>query len=183
MQWSKLKKHFETFLADAVKDRVQFYSTAYGTGDSISKSRAWITWDKQEIANFSTAKWWQRREELAHQIRAINKTTNWRNPEHREGYYQAREEAYDIAEREGFFSRWDFNHALHSYLELSIEDATQSHDPIVRALSMFDRRLGKRRLRRMRLEDTEHPLVKQFYQLRCEAEGIGTPEVGNVNSA
>jgi len=43
---------------------------------------------------------------------------------------------------------------------------------LIRAFAMLDSRLGKRRLRTLRLANDEHPLVRQFYDLRCEAEGI-----------
>jgi hypothetical protein len=182
MQWSKLKKRHESLLADAVKDHVQFHSTAYGTGDSISKSRAWITWDKEEIANFSTAKWWVKYRELTRQIRDINRVPHsW--GKHRAHYSMIDEESKAILRKQGVYTRDGFIYSLLDYMELSIEEVLQSENPIVRALGMFDRRLGKRRLRRMQLDDTEHPLVKQFYQLRCEAEGIRIPETGNVRSA
>jgi hypothetical protein len=42
----------------------------------------------------------------------------------------------------------------------------------VRALAIIDRRVGKRRLRMLEVGPLEHPLVRQLYQLRCEAEGV-----------
>jgi hypothetical protein len=43
---------------------------------------------------------------------------------------------------------------------------------------MLDSRLGKRRLRTLQLSNDEHPLVRQFYELRYEAEDImPRPEV------
>ena len=61
---------------------------------------------------------------------------------------------------------------LKRYLALSIEDALISDRPLVRALAVIDRRAGKRRLRRLEIGPEEHPLVRELYQLRCEAEGI-----------
>jgi hypothetical protein len=45
----------------------------------------------------------------------------------------------------------------------------------VQALAMFDRRVGKRRLAKMSVEN-EHPLVRKFYELRCQAEGLSHAE-------
>ena len=61
---------------------------------------------------------------------------------------------------------------LKRYLRLSIEDALTSDRPLVRALAVIDRRVGKRRLRSLEIGPEEHPLIREFYQLRCEAEGI-----------
>lgn len=170
MQWSKLKKSIEGFLADSLKSHVQFHVTRYGPGQSDIMTRAWVTWDKQEVANFSTAKWMRECYGLAHQIQEINRCKDFRDPDQREEYYSAYQQAGEIVDKKGIFSRYDFYDSLEKYLELSIEEALQSENPIIRALSMFDRRLGKRRLRR--IGEPKHPLVKQFYDLRCMAEGI-----------
>lgn len=66
----------------------------------------------------------------------------------------------------------EFEQALGSVLFLSVNEMLVSDDTIIHAFAMLDSRLGKRRLRTMHLGDDEHPLVRQFYELRCEAEGI-----------
>lgn len=38
--------------------------------------------------------------------------------------------------------------------------------------AMIDRRLGKRRLRSIRLTSDEHPLVRELYTVRCLAEDV-----------
>ena len=67
-------------------------------------------------------------------------------------------------------AKW-IKHLLISLL-LSIDEALKSDNIFIRAFAMLDSRLGKRRLRTMHLSDDEHLLVRQFYDLRCEAEGI-----------
>lgn len=67
-----------------------------------------------------------------------------------------------------------FEQALGSISSLSINEMLVSGNAIVRALSLLDSRLGKRRLSALQIHDDEHPLVRQFYDLRCEAEGIRT---------
>jgi hypothetical protein len=44
----------------------------------------------------------------------------------------------------------------------------------VRALAVIDRRAGKRRLRSLEVGPLEHPLVRELFRLRCEAEGISS---------
>ncbi len=64
-----------------------------------------------------------------------------------------------------------FEQAVSAVLSLSVNEMVVSENAVIRALAMLDSRLGKRRLRALRLGDDEHPLVRQFYILRCEAEG------------
>ncbi len=63
---------------------------------------------------------------------------------------------------------------LKAYLRISIDDALKTDTPLVRALAVIDRRLGKRRLRSLDVGSDEHPLVRELYRLRCEAEGISS---------
>jgi hypothetical protein len=56
---------------------------------------------------------------------------------------------------------------------MNIDDTIKSDIYIIRALSMIDRRLGKRRLITLSLSEDEHSLVKTLFLIRCSAEGIG----------
>ena len=147
MIWSKSKRAIKALLADSVRDRVQFHMTRYGPGVSHIMARAWITWDGKEIANFST-------------IKALQEP----GLEHPEGEI--------VDELPGIPSRYAFVKAVEEYLDAPIEQSISSEDSIVKALALFDRRIGKRRLLKLVLSETEHPLVRQFYKLRCEAEGL-----------
>lgn len=180
MKWSKSKKALENLLADAVKKRVRFHMTRYGPGVSETMTRAWVTWDKKELVNMSNVEWLIESYALQHQIRELNHCTDYRDPQQREGYYLAYQEAQDIVQKRGTLSRFQFEEAVEEYLGLSVENAMDSANPIIKALCMFDKRLGKRRLPGISLSQTEHPLVKLFYRLRCEAEGLA--EVGDQNT-
>jgi len=171
MQWSKLRESIKDILADSVKNRIQFHVTRYGSGSSTTMARAWVTWDKKEIANFSTVEKYKEHFALAREIQKINHCEDFRDPKQREAYYAAYEEAEAILDKKGIFSRFSFYDSLIAYLELSVEEAMGSDNPIIEAVSMLDRRLGKRRLREID-NRSKHPLVKMFFELRCEAEGI-----------
>jgi hypothetical protein len=95
---------------------------------------------------------------------------NHNNPRPQNGTDQAYAEATDILHKQGIFSRYEFQNAVESYLNLSIDAALTSDDPIIKAVAMLDRRLGQRRLAKMQLDGTEHALVKLFYDLRLQAE-------------
>jgi len=61
---------------------------------------------------------------------------------------------------------------LEAFLSLPIEEALVSPSPLVRGLAVVDRRVGKRRLRKLAEQRDEHPFVQQLYAARCAAEGI-----------
>lgn len=61
---------------------------------------------------------------------------------------------------------------LEAYLAIPIDEALASPSPLLRALAVVDRRVGKRRLRALDIGPAEHALVRELYALRCEAEGI-----------
>ena len=153
MIWTKLKRTAEPLLADTLQGRIEYHLTRYGNGVSHFMSRGWITLDRTEIANFST---------IGREREIYSRTGNW---------YSHDPQVLSTLEQEGIFTRDDYVSALHAYVGLQMKDALRSVDPIVRAISMFDRRLGKRRLRTFCCED-EHPLVKQFFKIRCEAEEL-----------
>jgi hypothetical protein len=81
----------------------------------------------------------------------------------------------EIASFDTSSSEYDDYRALEDlkrYLALPIDDALRSSGPLLRALAVIDRRVGKRRLRSLDIGPEEHPLVHELYRLRCEAEGI-----------
>lgn len=155
MIWTKLKKIAEALIADTLQGRVEYHLARYGKrGVSSFMRRGWITLDKDEIANFSTVK----------RVRKVfDLTGKW---------YSDNARALAYLDEEGIFTRDDFVNGLEEYVGLQVEDAISSSKPIIRAVAMFDRRLGKRRLMTMSLRVDEHRLVKNFYQIRCQAEGL-----------
>lgn len=151
---------------------MQFHVTRYGPGVSYLMTRAWITWDGVELVNMSTAEWFKHYYGLAQQIREINACEDFRNPDQREGYNLAYDLAEDTVKQHSIYSRDNFYDALEEYVNLSLDAALQSANSIIKAIAMFDRRLGKRRLAKIVMSDSENRLVKEFYRLRCIAEGV-----------
>ena len=172
MKWSKSKKALEKLFAESVKKHVQFYVTQYGPGQSYTMARGWVTWDGQEIANFSSVEHMTETYQMSAQIREANHTTDFRDAEQHDGYNLAYNEARRIVQKKGIFSRDQFQDAVETYLSLSIEEALNSDNLIIKALSMFDRRLGQRRLIKLQIGDSEPALVKLFYRLRCQADEL-----------
>ncbi len=154
MKWSKLKKSAEGLLADSLKGRVKYHLTRYGPGVSYIMARGWITFDKKQIVNCSTVESIQEHYKLTGQ------------------YFSDDKEALEQLHEQGVFTRDDFVEALEEYLELKMEDALNSATALIRAITMFDRRLGKRRLGAMSFADNECPLVRDFYTIRWQAEAL-----------
>jgi len=173
MIWSKLKRSLEDLLADAVKEHLQLHLTRYGPGVSSLMNRAWITWDGEEIHTFSTIGQLQAARGIAAQM--------YENGERKEppGFYEPSEDLVERLEQRGIYSRQDWYEALETYLSLSIEEALHSSSALIRAWAMFDRRLGKRRLRLIQFKPTDPPFIKRWYQLRCQAEGIAVESAGH----
>ena len=176
MRWSQLQKQISERFAESLRSRIQIHSTQYGPGESSSQDRAWVTWDKQEIASFAGSRWWRQYETVAQQLRSVSGGYSFTHPDQRDAYYLSYEQAREITDNEGVFSRTAFHRSLFEYLSLSIDDALVSSDPIKRAFAVFDRRLGKRRLKQISSAELAHPLVKQFFLLRCQAEGLEITE-------
>ncbi len=153
MIWSKLKKVVQGLLADSLQRRMEYHLTRYGPGVSYFMARGWITLDGQEIYNFSTIK----------QIRQYHDET---------GNWWPEKENLEKLHNDSIFSRDDYVDSLEEYVLLDINDALSSSNPLVRAFAMFDRRVGKRRLKTIKLSDDELPIVKNFYHIRCKADGI-----------
>jgi hypothetical protein len=106
--------------------------------------RAWLTWDKEEL--FSRADM-PSREKLG-------------------APFTPDAEFYDSAR--------NLLGVLHDYLRTPFADLLASPEPLVRALAIADRRLGRRRFEKLTAHDIAPPLARRVYVLRAEAEGWPT---------
>jgi hypothetical protein len=172
MKWSKLKKTAEALLADSLKKRIKYHVTSYASAGGSTMSRGWMTFDGQEIANFSNVERLMRHWELAQQIRSINHGMDYRDPVQQTGYYLAGDEAGEILLKDGVFSRDDFYGGLEEYVQLSIDEALDSPNQIILGLALLDRRCGMRRFKTMKLPESAIPFVVTCRRIRSEAEGV-----------
>ena len=147
MQWSRLKKMLESHFCAALAGRVQIHTARYTNDEEVG--RTWIVFDKQQI--FSVGD----------------------NPSpSRPTWYLEQGCVF-------FNSSWGRSHLemfLLPYLDLSIEEALNSPSEFTKALAMFDKRVGKRRLRVLAEQVENEPLVvRHFYAIRCQAEQLQSP--------
>ena len=151
--WSDLRKRQLTLLAPSLQGRVDYYLTRYHEVHN-AYGRACILVDGQEAVCFSWVEMYE--QEMYNYDRAH--LPRWEN--------------------DATFSDYDFLHALIAYRSLSVADALNSSDFIIRVLAILDHRVGKRTLQRLVQEDDWNgypPWVRRFYMLRFDAEGIPYP--------
>lgn len=172
MQWSRLKHLVEERFAPAIRSRVALQQARYRyTHEEVG--RVWIAIDGREAASFDTASYVAKRAELGAVIRDARGLRPYGDAGGHAEYLEADAEAEAILRRSG---EYDDHHAiadLEAFLSMDIESALTAASPLLRALAVADRRIGKRRLRKLvGTLGTEHPLVRTVLVLRCDAEHV-----------
>jgi hypothetical protein len=141
-------------MTDKLKGRVKLYSTIYRTTGKDKDGRGWIVIDKKEVFSACTTKWVKERW-ISDRFKGMD-------------YCDANKELED----EGIIQQYEFYNAFEEYLRLSIEEIQNSENILIRALSMIDRRTGKRYLEKIKVEEGEHDIIKLLYTLQCDVDGI-----------
>jgi hypothetical protein len=173
MNWSQLKKRIENTFADSVRGRVEIWLTHYRRAHD-QEGEAWITIDKKRIFYIGTGHFIETAVHEADRRSNLRYSDNTINPQHPEQFHRwwdAYHEAREKLPKQGIMPTWEFEACLLDYLNTSIDDIINSDNPIIKALGMLDKRLGKRRLRSLELLN-EHPLVMTLYKFRYTAEGL-----------
>lgn len=164
--WSGLNKWLNDCLCEEFKGRISYFLTRYHKVHN-AYGRAAIRLDERELVSFE----WM---EMYRKESAVN--TAW---------YEDKEQSY-LDLYESMKPQWDANCTyddmdfLNSVLEfrnLSIQDALDSEDYIVKILAILDKRIGKRTLKKIadKAEYMQYPVwARQFYELRLS--GAMLPE-------
>lgn len=154
MRWSKLKQLVEQSFAGGIRERVAIHSAAYG---GCTCGHAWITLDGVVIANFCTRAHFNR-------FRYGDRNNDAGLTPEREKRHEGQFVEYGEMSRQDVYEAcWAFVH------ELPFDDALASEDPLIQALAMLDRRLGKRRYAQVAQGDL-HPLARRLFEARLESE-------------
>ena len=171
MRWTKLKQQLESRFADKLRGRLELHTAHYRHAHD-SDGRLWLTIDGREVASMchfraSNARW-----ELAGELAAAQAPPGVGGRVDAPTHKRAWDQALQLTRQQGVLNQDEAYRALEAYLDLTIEDAMSSDNVLIRALAMADARLGKRRLRALRLVPDNHPLVREVFALRCSAEQI-----------
>ncbi|SDG22786.1 hypothetical protein PUH89_12280 [Rhodobacter capsulatus] len=170
MRWSKLKQRIEDGLADCAKGRVEVWCTRYRNSHD-QEGEAWITIDKEQVHSMGTLTHLVAFYERSRQLQKDRDCLDYRDRTKIEGYRAAQDEVETQLRKEGVIPLWEFNGALFEYLNMSLEDILSSDQMVVRAIGIFDKRLGKRRLKTLDVSK-EHEIIQKFYRIRCALEGL-----------
>lgn len=170
MRWSKLKQRIEDNLTDCAKGRVEIWNTRYRNSHD-QEGEAWITIDKERVHSMGSLTHLTEFYERCRQLQEDRDCLDYRDREQIEGYLTAQNEVGIKLRQEGVIPLWEFNDALFEYLNMSLEHILISEQMIIRALGLFDKRFGKRRLKTLDLSG-EHEIIQHFYRIRCAFEGV-----------
>lgn len=146
MQWSKLKARVKDFICPELRDRIDFHLTSYRESHD-GADKVCITVDGQRV--FSCKHY----------------PYEWAEAEAYHGGLRG-EQVKELLRGKEIQRPKDFGDAMRAYLDMPITEAVKSSDPLVKAFALVDRRLGKRTLAKLEISDSEHTLVKAFYELR-----------------
>ncbi|MBO5110930.1 MAG: hypothetical protein J6D21_09465 [Clostridia bacterium] len=157
--WSGLKKQMNDVLCEALKDRITYHYTSYHRVHN-SYGRATVNCDGRELVAFSWAEQYAQERDVDALYRAGKEIS-----------YQRLETEQWMPE--GKLCEADFIQSVAVYLKTDVATALRSDNYLLRLFAYLDRRVGKRTLEKLKEEASSLPVwVKQFYLLRCEAEGL-----------
>ena len=163
MPWTKIKHRLENeCLAPSLRGQITYFATSYSKCPD-HEGRAAILLDGEEILEGSYREQW-----------SIKKISQFPKDEKYEKRLKC-EFPYmdDTALKLGQFDQRQFYIAYHEFIAQSIEDSLESENMLVRIFAVLDKRVGKRRLEKMKetAKDTGD-VFSLFLKIRCEAEGI-----------
>lgn len=177
MQWSKLKVNAERLLCESLKGRVHYQMVVHRKShDQTGTFR--MTMDGVEIFSASDIPYTiavnTRESELINEraLKPIQWSVDWQEmwaSNERILLHEAHDDAEAEVESNEQFHSSEIRHLLFDYLNLPFEEAVVHKHPFVKAISLFDRRFGKRRLAEFDSEKATG-LVKKFYDIRVEAD-------------
>ena len=157
--WSNLKKQMNELLCDSLKDKITYFYTgshevhnAYG--------RATINYCKKEMVAFSWIEKYKQEQEVS-QLCSEGKKVSYGEMEKKKWMPECK------------LCDADFINSLTIYLKTDIATSLRSDNYLLRVFAYMDRRVGKRTLIKIKDEvETLPDWVKQFYHIRCEADGV-----------
>jgi hypothetical protein len=154
MRWSKVRSTIKELICSELRRRIDFHVTSYRHSHDEAE-KAWITIDGKRAL---TASWYKY--EWHYWPRDSKGRLDW------ERARAAEFPAHMDTQKDEVHLPEELGGALRTYIDLPIGAALQSENPFIRALSIVDRRTGKRRLQALQITTDDHSLVKAFYALR-----------------
>ncbi|MBO0603342.1 hypothetical protein I2483_16870 [Sporosarcina sp. E16_3] len=177
MRWSKLKQMAEGLLCESLKGRVHYQAIVHRKShDQTSSFR--MTFDGKEIgwaSDIPYALELTRRSGNLRDERELNPFPwhlhwrEWEQSEDYKAYHCAYEDTETAMIADEVFPAWAVRVLLFDYVHMPFEEAIVHEHPFVRAISLFDKRFGKRRLAEIDTEQ-ESGFYKKFALIRKQAD-------------
>lgn len=178
--WSSMRKELEqNFLCEKLRGRVQYFFTHYRKSHD-EEARACVRVDDREYVmgnayNYYVKGYYHLEKEIKRAMQIPMRVWDFD-----ENVFEYDEENTAVEEYikkrqiiDGEFSTYQVMKSIKEFLQMNIDDALQSDNPILKMLALLDRRVGKRRLQKLMEEMERQPQWLQFfYRLRLDAEGI-----------
>jgi len=163
-------------ICNSLKGRVRYFITKYKNSHDES-GRIAIIIDGKEIIQGNIFKYYKGYREVEQKYKKELNIPNrfWNGKELENDFENLEIENYidEIRLEEGIFDVWQFTDAVEEFLRMTIEDSFTSSNPLIRLLAIMDRRVGKRRLRKIMQSISQQPIwLQYFYNLRLESEGL-----------
>ena len=156
--WSGLNKWLNACLCEELKGGITYFLTRYRKVHA-SYGRAAILLDGKELVCFSWIEQYRQEQRVAAKHNE-DRSKDWF------GLYDEMQPAWNES---CTLCEWDFLSAVLEYRNLSIQDALNSENYIIKILAILDKRVGKRTLQKIKEaeEYKKYPeWVRQFYELR-----------------
>lgn len=164
--WSGMRKYLEhEMIAESLNNRIRYGCTAYVGMDGCRIFEVCI--DGVQVKRFS----W----ETVNTYFIDSGYTKNKNPSGAGEYWL---EFWHLLDKYPLEARTEYTdeefcEALEKYRNRNIQESILSGNPLVRMFAILDRRIGKRTLLKVKETTEDQPAwLKQFYQLRFDAEGI-----------
>ena len=165
-------------LCDSLKGKISYFYTSYHEVHN-AYGRATIQYESKEMVAFSGDKQYEQVQDIKEQYRKMDNVPSALVD------FEGCIKAYRVANTTVTKEKWmpnctlcetDFINSITIYLKTDIATSLNSDNYLLRVFAYMDRRVGKRTL--IKIKDDVEKLpdwVKQFYQIRCEADGIVFP--------
>lgn len=160
-KWSAIRHKLEKeYLAESLRGHIQYYVTTYSRSpDHVG--RAAICLDGREILKGNYYNQWNKAEFYPHDEKYESR--------------MKKEHPFmdEVAMNLGLFDQRSFYQAFQEFNNQSIEKSLVSKNLLIKIFALMDRRVGKRRLIKMKPEiQKEVEVIQLFYHIRINAEKI-----------
>ena len=161
--WSGMRRYLEQeMIADDLRGRVRYNCTSYVGMDGCRIFELFL--DGKLFKQFS----WETQNSYFIRERGENKDGPGSIAAYWDGFWEEREKRPLSSVTE--YTDGDFCDALETYRNQDILSSIVSDNPIVRMFALFDRRVGKRTLKKIGEEMKTQPgWLRQIYEFRCRA--------------